>query len=108
MKKPQHVREEALAEFRSHKVSVLCATDVLERGIDIKDLDYVINLDLPINAITYIHRIGRTGRITQGYATTFFAGNEPLLYEIAKMLRENNEEVPETLKAALAANRVAD
>jgi probable ATP-dependent RNA helicase DDX4 len=39
--RPQHVREEALAEFRSHKVPVLCATDVLERGIDIKELNYV-------------------------------------------------------------------
>uniref|UniRef100_A0A914Y5C4 RNA helicase n=1 Tax=Panagrolaimus superbus TaxID=310955 RepID=A0A914Y5C4_9BILA len=67
----QHLREQALSEFRSHKVAVLCATDVCARGIDVKELDHVINMDFPADADTYIHRIGRTGRIAQGYSTTF-------------------------------------
>uniref|UniRef100_A0AC35GDA7 RNA helicase n=1 Tax=Panagrolaimus sp. PS1159 TaxID=55785 RepID=A0AC35GDA7_9BILA len=104
--RPQYLRQQALFEFRTHRISVLCATDVCARGIDVKNLDHVINMDLPRTAFQYIHRIGRTGRITQGYSTTFFAGNEPLLKEIAKMLREQNEEIPETLKAAVAAYNV--
>jgi superfamily II DNA/RNA helicase len=97
----QHLREQALSEFRSHKVSVLCATDVCARGIDVKQLDHVINMNLPTDATTYIHRIGRTGRIAKGWSTTFVQGGEPLLNEIAEMMRGNNEEVPETLKSAI-------
>uniref|UniRef100_A0AC34G3Y6 Uncharacterized protein n=1 Tax=Panagrolaimus sp. ES5 TaxID=591445 RepID=A0AC34G3Y6_9BILA len=100
----QHLREQALAEFRSHKVAVLCATDVCARGIDVKELDHVINMEVPTDRVTYVHRIGRCGRIAQGYSTTFIEGNEPILGEIAAMLRENNEEVPEALKSVLDQN----
>uniref|UniRef100_A0A914PFU5 Helicase C-terminal domain-containing protein n=1 Tax=Panagrolaimus davidi TaxID=227884 RepID=A0A914PFU5_9BILA len=98
----QHLREQALSDFRNHKVSVLCATDVCARGIDVKQLDHVINMELPTDAITYVHRIGRTGRITNGWSTTFVEGGEYLLNEIADMIRESNEEVPESLKAAIS------
>jgi superfamily II DNA/RNA helicase len=100
----QHLREQALSDFRNHKVSVLCATDVCARGIDVKQLDHVINMDLPNDAITYVHRIGRTGRIANGWSTTFVEGGEPLLNEIADMIRESNEEVPESLKAAISGS----
>uniref|UniRef100_A0A914YSE0 RNA helicase n=1 Tax=Panagrolaimus superbus TaxID=310955 RepID=A0A914YSE0_9BILA len=100
----QHLREQALAEFRSHKVAVLCATDVCARGIDVKELDHVINMEVPSDAITYVHRIGRCGRIAQGYSTTFIEGHEPVLNEIAAMMRESSEEIPEVLKSALDQN----
>jgi len=97
----QHMRERALQDFRSHNVSVLVATDVCARGIDVKQLDHVINLDMPDTAITYVHRIGRTGRIAQGFSTSFVEGGESILNEIADMMRDKNEEIPEGLKAVL-------
>ncbi|KAF7638688.1 hypothetical protein Mgra_00001771 [Meloidogyne graminicola] len=67
----QPEREEALKKFDKGDIDVLVATDVCARGIDIKNLDHVINFDLPKDAVTYVHRIGRTGRLNTGYATNF-------------------------------------
>ena len=68
----QAQRERALADFRSGKVDVLVATDVLARGIDISDVRYVVNFDVPSEPTDYIHRIGRTGRAGEvGWALTF-------------------------------------
>lgn len=61
-KKSQGVRTEALNRFKSGKLPVLVATDLVSRGIDIQLLPYVINYDLPRSPKDYIHRIGRTGR----------------------------------------------
>ena len=61
-KKSQFARTEALDDFKSGKLRVLVATDLLSRGIDIKFLPYVINYELPRSPKDYIHRIGRTGR----------------------------------------------
>lgn len=63
--KSQGVRLEALKEFKANKVRVLVATDVASRGIDIVNLPYVINFELPLNNEDYVHRIGRTGRAGQ-------------------------------------------
>ncbi len=60
--KSQNARERALAEFRRKKVTVLVATDVAARGIDIDGVSHVINYDMPVEAESYVHRIGRTGR----------------------------------------------
>jgi len=60
--KSQNVRTRALADFKENKVQVLVATDIAARGIDISQLPYVINFDLPNVAEDYVHRIGRTGR----------------------------------------------
>ena len=60
--KSQSARLQALATFRSGKASVLVATDVAARGLDIDGITHVINYDLPMEAESYIHRIGRTGR----------------------------------------------
>ncbi|MFI8745035.1 DEAD/DEAH box helicase [Pseudomonas sp. NPDC077186] len=60
--KPQPTRLRALERFKAGEVQVLVATDVAARGLDIDDLPLVVNLDLPINAEDYVHRIGRTGR----------------------------------------------
>lgn len=61
-KKSQEARNEALNFFKTGKVKVLVATDLMARGIDIKFLPYVINYELPRSPKDYIHRIGRTGR----------------------------------------------
>jgi ATP-dependent RNA helicase RhlE len=60
--KAQASRMTALQRFKDNKVQILVATDVAARGLDIDDLPLVINLDLPINAEDYVHRIGRSGR----------------------------------------------
>ena len=67
----QKEREQVLADFRSRKTRLLVATDVLSRGIDIKDIDLVINYDAPSNAEDYVHRVGRTARSqSKGMAIT--------------------------------------
>ncbi|VEI48829.1 ATP-dependent RNA helicase SrmB [Actinobacillus equuli] len=58
----QTQRNQAIARLKDGVVNVLVATDVAARGIDIDDVDYVINFDLPYSADTYLHRIGRTAR----------------------------------------------
>ncbi|MBB6056274.1 ATP-dependent RNA helicase SrmB [Tolumonas osonensis] len=58
----QEKRVEALQRFRSGKVTILVATDVAARGIDLPDVSHVFNYDMPRSADTYVHRIGRTGR----------------------------------------------
>ena len=64
--KGQSARQFALDSFKNSKISVLVATDVAARGIDIKNLPYVVNYDLPQDPENYVHRIGRTGRAGQG------------------------------------------
>ncbi|OFY94644.1 MAG: hypothetical protein A3K10_04545 [Bacteroidetes bacterium RIFCSPLOWO2_12_FULL_31_6] len=68
----QHEREKVLIDFKNRQFQILAATDILSRGIDIKDIDLVINFDAPSDAEDYVHRIGRTGRAeTPGVAITF-------------------------------------
>ena len=70
--KNQNQRQRALDLFRQNKVSILLATDIASRGLDIADVTHVINYDLPENYNDYIHRIGRTGRANnKGVALTF-------------------------------------
>ena len=65
-------RERAVKSLATGRVQVLIATDVAARGLDISDINLVINYDIPNNYETYIHRIGRTGRATKlGHALTF-------------------------------------
>ena len=67
----QEERERILLKFRAKKLRILVATDVLSRGIDIKDINLVVNFDVPNDAADYVHRIGRTARAkTSGVAIT--------------------------------------
>ena len=77
-----------MENFRSGKNRVLIATDVSARGIDIPNVEFVINYDLPDVAENYVHRVGRTGRGTQrGKAVSFCSTEEqPMLKEIEKYL----------------------
>ncbi|UKM64602.1 DEAD/DEAH box helicase [Flavobacteriaceae bacterium GSB9] len=75
--KSQTARQEALNRFKAGKVNVLIATDVAARGIDIDELDAVINFDLPNIPETYVHRIGRTARAgNKGTAHSFCSADE--------------------------------
>lgn len=84
----QEEREATMQDFRTGHLKVLIATDVSARGIDIPNVEYVINYDLPDSAEYYVHRIGRTGRGNQkGQAISFCSTEEkPLLEEIEKNL----------------------
>lgn len=69
---PQAKREKVIGNFKKDKISVLIATDVAARGIDVNNIDVVINYDVPPDAETYLHRIGRTGRAGKtGMAVSF-------------------------------------
>jgi superfamily II DNA/RNA helicase len=73
----QKEREDALQDFRSGRVPIVVATDVLSRGIDIKGIDVVINYDVPPDPEDYVHRIGRTARAdASGVALTFISKND--------------------------------
>lgn len=85
--KSQNARQSALADFKSNKIRVLIATDIAARGIDIDQLELVINYDLPDVPETYVHRIGRTGRAgNTGTALSFCAEDEcSMLRDIQKL-----------------------
>ena len=73
----QEKREQVLIDFKNKKLKILVATDILSRGIDIEDIDLVINYDVPHDGEDYIHRIGRTARAaTKGTAYTFISDKE--------------------------------
>lgn len=73
----QNERKEALTQFKNKKLNILVATDILSRGIDIEDIDQVINFDVPNDGEDYIHRIGRTARAeADGIAITFISPKE--------------------------------
>ncbi|CAI2338544.1 DEAD/DEAH box helicase [Vibrio parahaemolyticus] len=75
--KSQDEREEALAQFKSGRIQVLIATDLLARGIHIEQLPVVINFELPMHAETYVHRVGRTARAgEQGVAMSLVCHGE--------------------------------
>ncbi len=86
----QSRREEVLRGFRSKRTRVLVATDVLSRGIDIKDIDIVINYDVPGDAEDYVHRVGRTARAaTSGLAITLINENDMGKFRQIEELIEN-------------------
>ncbi|XP_071945364.1 probable ATP-dependent RNA helicase DDX52 [Antedon mediterranea] len=95
--RPQIQRDEVVKNFRSGKIWVLIATELMGRGIDFKGVNVVINYDFPTSAISYIHRIGRTGRAgRQGTAITFFTENDLAhLRSIANVMRNAGCQVPE-------------
>ena len=75
--KSQNARQKALGEFKDGDLNVLVATDIAARGIDVDELSYVINYDLPNVPETYVHRIGRTGRAkASGIAISFCDAEE--------------------------------
>ncbi len=88
--KSQGARTKALADFKSGKVTVLVATDIAARGLDIPQLPVVINFDLPMVAEDYVHRIGRTGRAGEtGQAISLVSHDESgLMRDIQKAIKQ--------------------
>ncbi|MGG7037099.1 MAG: DEAD/DEAH box helicase [Flavobacterium sp.] len=89
--KSQTARQRVLDHFKNKEISVLVATDIAARGIDIESLPYVINFDLPNIPETYVHRIGRTGRAGNGGISISFCGKdeEPYWKDIQKLIKVN-------------------
>ena len=105
--KTQGARKRALGDFKAGRVTVLVATDVAARGLDIEKLPLVVNFDLPLVAQDYIHRIGRTGRAGQSGEAISLAtnGERSLLHDIQKLLPSPIERAP--LPAFAASPKVA-
>lgn len=96
----QSDREAALEEMVDGTVNILVATDVASRGIDIKDLTHVVNLDFPRHIEEYVHRVGRTGRAGKtGIALSFITRNDwAHARELIKILEEANQDIPDELE----------
>ncbi|CEM19617.1 unnamed protein product [Vitrella brassicaformis CCMP3155] len=97
--KEQRDRDRILNDFKTGRCNFLIATDVASRGLDIKNIDYVVNYDMPKNAEDYIHRIGRTGRAgAKGTAFSLFAYDyyTPEKVRMARELCKVMEDVDQT------------
>ncbi|TIA91933.1 hypothetical protein E3P99_00795 [Wallemia hederae] len=96
----QQQRMKALADFKDGSVPLLVATDVAARGLDIPNVEVVINVTFPLTIEDYVHRIGRTGRGgAYGKSITFFTDEDKShAGELMKVLREGGYEIPEGLK----------
>ncbi|XP_034410963.1 probable ATP-dependent RNA helicase DDX4 [Cyclopterus lumpus] len=97
----QREREQALADFRFGKCPVLVATSVAARGLDIPDVQHVVNFDLPNNIDEYVHRIGRTGRCgNTGKAVSFYDPDADcqLARSLVTVLSKAQQEVPSWLE----------
>lgn len=93
--KTQNARQKALKDFKTGKLNILVATDIAARGIDVDDLAFVVNYDLPNVAETYVHRIGRTGRAqASGVAFSFCSKGElGDLKGIEKLIKQQIQEI---------------
>ncbi len=93
--KSQNSRERALKGFKDRTLQVLVATDIASRGIDVDKLTHVINFEIPEQAETYVHRIGRTGRAGEkGEAISFCTREEmPYFKDIQKLIKKDIEVV---------------
>lgn len=104
--KSQPERDYVLSEFRNGKSSILVATDVAARGLDVEDVKYVINFDYPNSSEDYVHRIGRTGRCQQaGTAYAFFTiSNQRQAKDLVAVLEEAGQTVnPKLQDMAMSA-----
>lgn len=92
----QKQREEILLRFKSRETRILVATDVLSRGIDIKDINLVVNFDVPGDAEDYVHRVGRTARAeTTGMAITLVnEADMQKMYRIEKLIEREITKAP--------------
>ena len=105
--KSQEQREESIKAFRDGRCSVLVATDVAGRGIDVPNVSLVINYDMPNSIEAYTHRIGRTGRAgRKGEAMTFLTLQDcPVFFDLKKFLEESGANIPKELASHEAARQ---
>lgn len=102
----QSERDEMMFQFKSGKIDVLVATDILSRGIDIDDITMVINYDVPHDAEDYVHRIGRTARADRDGAAITFVNDDDIYYfkQIEQFLEMEVEKAPFLMAWELALN----
>merc|ERR1719157_159986 len=108
--KSQEERDWVLREFKSCQSTLLVATDVAARGLDVDDIRMVVNFDFPNDMESYIHRIGRTGRAgKKGTAVSFFVGekNGRMAKDLLDILKRTDQAVPPELNkfASFSGNR---
>jgi ATP-dependent RNA helicase UAP56/SUB2 len=87
-------------EFKNFKYRIMVSTDIFGRGIDIEKINVVFNYDMPTDADSYLHRVGRAGRFgTKGLAISFVSGQDDLkvLEDIQKRFEVKIEELPPTI-----------
>jgi ATP-dependent RNA helicase DDX5/DBP2 len=99
--KEQRERDSIIRDFKSGEAQILVATDVAQRGLDIKAVDWVVNFDAPKTCEDYIHRIGRTGRAgAKGSSMTFVVPETDgaIMRDIARVIKDCGQPVPEDLK----------
>ncbi|MCQ2078715.1 MAG: DEAD/DEAH box helicase [archaeon] len=115
----QGKRERVMNDFRNDKVDLLIATDVAARGLDVDDINYVVNYDMPEQIDTYVHRIGRTGRAgKRGTAVSFVTSEEEYLvreFELRTGLKiekrsvpENEEGTKDTIRKVVDYDQISD
>ncbi len=109
----QNRREEVLRDFRSKRIRIMVATDVMSRGIDVKEINLVINFDIPQDPEDYVHRIGRTARINaEGEAITLYTHSEA--YKLKKIEQLIGGKIPliqlpeNTKSASISKERPAE
>ena len=92
----QPQRDRAINSFRDGKLKILVATDVAARGLDIQGITHIINYDVPLEALVYFHRIGRTARMEQEGTAITLVGYGELSYfnDIKALTKTNIEEIP--------------
>ena len=97
--KNQHARTEALSQFKEGKIKIMIATDVAARGLDIPNVEVVLNYTFPLTIEDYVHRIGRTGRAGKtGISYTFFQDTDKShAGELQQVIKQAGQEPPESL-----------
>lgn len=116
---PQSKREKVIKDFKNDVTDILIATDVAARGLDIDDISYVVNYDMPDDIDTYIHRIGRTGRAgKEGTAVSFVTSEEEHLireFEMRTGMDIERRDVPDaepgtkdTIKRVVDYDQISD
>ena len=96
----QSLREKTMQKYRDGKLSILIATDVASRGIDVDDVDCVVNFDIPEENEYYVHRIGRTGRAKRKGVAWSIVGNFPEKAKLDEIAKYSNYQIlPMTLDA---------
>ena len=91
----------SLNEFKNGNVNLMVASDVASRGLDIPEVSYVINFDMPQNIDIYVHRIGRTGRVgNQGNSLTLLTREDQSLFRpLFELLSKSNQKIPDFLNS---------
>ena len=94
-------RLDSLEKFKTGQVNLMVASDVASRGLDIPDVSYVINFDMPNHIDIYVHRIGRTGRVgNKGHSLTLLTQEDrPLFRAIFELLSKTKQKIPDFLNS---------